>query len=350
MPANIDSMMSVREMPWHREGQVLEDYPGSWEEARKFAGLEWDPYEAPVFVQTGYEEPAPALGPDSEPLPSFTSFTAEAGPYEEPVYEQLDEWKAVLRSDNKRILAVTRDSRALITNGAMGEIIEAVLDMPGVKYETAGSLDEGRAVWCLAYLDEPIVLPGDKSVTLPYLAVTNRHVDGGVPLRATAVRIVCANTFREAELEGERTGATYTFRHTRNWRDRIEDARNAVTGARSEIAEYTEMATHLLGIKVTHEQRELFVKAFVPSPPETMISDRVARNVEEARAAVRGILNGETTDGISYTAYGLVQAAGEYLDHIRRSNSWESKLNRTLLRPEPAKHQALKIVRELVSA
>lgn len=29
MPANIESMFSVRQMPWHREGTVLADYPSN---------------------------------------------------------------------------------------------------------------------------------------------------------------------------------------------------------------------------------------------------------------------------------------------------------------------------------
>jgi Domain of unknown function (DUF932) len=96
-------------------------------------------------------------------------------------------------------------------------------------------------VWCLALLDEPVAFPGDDSPTLPYLAITNRH-DGtaACALRATAVRIVCANTFRAAELEGERTGATFSFIHKSSWRSRIEEARQAVTGARKEIRRYTE--------------------------------------------------------------------------------------------------------------
>ena len=62
-------------------------------------------------------------------------------------------------------------------------------------------------------------LPGIDSPTMPYLAITNRH-DGtaACALRATAVRIVCANTFRAAELEGERTGATFSFIHRSSWR------------------------------------------------------------------------------------------------------------------------------------
>ena len=134
----------------------------------------------------------------------------------------------------------------------MGEIVEAVLAQPNVKWETAGVLDGGRAVWCLALLDEPVELPGDDSPTLPYLAITNRH-DGtaACALRATAVRIVCANTFRAAELEGERTGATFSFIHKSSWRNRIEEARQAVTGARTEMRRYTELAHELLGIPIT---------------------------------------------------------------------------------------------------
>ena len=155
---------------------------------------------------------------------------------------------AIIRSDNGALLSLNKDSYTLISHGEMGEIVEAVLAQPNVKWETAGVLDGGRAVWCLALLDEPVELPGDDSPTLPYLAITNRH-DGtaACALRATAVRIVCANTFRAAELEGERTGATFSFIHKSSWRSRIEEARRAVTGARTEIRRYSELAHELLG-------------------------------------------------------------------------------------------------------
>src|SRR5215471_1058024 len=233
----------------------------------------------------------------------------------------------------------------------MGEIVEAVLAQPNVKWETAGVLDEGRAVWCLALLDEPVPLAGDDSPTLPYLAITNRH-DGtaACALRATAVRIVCANTFRAAELEGERTGATFSFIHRSSWRSRIEEARKAVTGARAEMHRYAELAQELLGITIAPRQRELFVPEFIPMPPQGLVTDRVARNVDEARQALRMIFESATTEQVAHTAYGLVQAAGEYLDHVRTARSWETRLNRTLIRPEPLKHRALSLVREITTS
>ena len=249
------------------------------------------------------------------------------------------------------MLSLNRDTYTVINHSEMGEIIEAVLAQPNVKWETAGVLDSGRAVWCLALLDEPITLPGDTSPTMPYLAITNRHDGtGSCALRATAIRIVCANTFRAAELEGERTGTTFSFIHKSSWRNRIDEARQAVTGARTEMRRYTELAQQLLGMPITPKQRELFITEFIPMPPQGLVTDRVARNVDEARNALRLLFQSTTNEQIAGTAYGLVQAAGEYLDHVRAARSWETRLNRTLMRPEPLKHRALALVREITTA
>lgn len=206
-------MFSVREMPWHREGLVLADYPGSWEAARKLAGLDWDPVGVPSYAITGADDDG------------------------QPIFEQDEGWNRVIRSDTGQTLSRRPASYAIIDHSHMGEIVEAVLAQPNVKWETAGVLDNGKAVWCLALLDEPVHLPGDTGATLPYLAITNRHDGtGACALRATAVRIVCVNTFRAAELEGERTGTTFSFVYKAGWRNRIEEARQAVTGARREMA------------------------------------------------------------------------------------------------------------------
>ena len=327
MPANIESMFSVRQMPWHREGTILEDYPGDWDTARKLAGLDWDPIATEVYA--------------------LADLNVDGSPH----YEPIDGWKAIARSDNGVVLSLNRDTYTVISHGEMGEIVEAVLAQPNVKWETAGVLDSGRSVWCLALLDEPITLPGDASPTLPYLAITNRH-DGtaACALRATAVRIVCANTFRAAELEGERTGATFSFIHKSSWRNRIEEARQAVTGARSEMRRYSELAAELLGIRIPPRQRELFITEFIPMPPQGLVTARVARNVDEARNALRLLFQSTTNEQIAGTGYGLVQAAGEYLDHVRTARSWETRLNRTLIRPEPLKHRALSLVREITAS
>jgi phage/plasmid-like protein (TIGR03299 family) len=151
MPANVESMFSVRQMPWHREGTILADYPGDWAEARTLAGLDWDPITTQVYALTD-------LAVDGTPR-----------------YEPIEGWQCIARSDNGAVLSLNKDSYTVISHAEMGEIVESVLAQPNVKWETAGVLDGGRAVWCLALLDEPVELPGDDSLTMPYLAITNRH-------------------------------------------------------------------------------------------------------------------------------------------------------------------------------
>jgi phage/plasmid-like protein (TIGR03299 family) len=346
-------MFSVREVPWHREGTILAEYPGSWAEARKQAGLEWEPIEADVYRQIGTEQierpKYEFYAMDGETVLFKQNGTEVVG--EEPVYELNPDHKHIVRSDTGAVLSVNGKGYTLINHDAMGEIIEAVLEQPNVKWETAGSLDGGRKVWALAMLDEPIVLPGDDTAAYPYLAFTNCHDGtGACALRATAIRVVCQNTYRAAEMEGKRTKATFSFRHSTGWRDRIQQARDAVHGVRQEMVEYRELMTDLLGVPVTAGQRKLFITEFIPMPPAGMVTERVMGNVEGARTKLREIFNSPTTVNVQDTMYGVIQASGEYLDHVRTARTWETRLNRNIMKPEPLKAKALNLIREIVAA
>ena len=282
-----------------------------------------------------------------QPLYKVTSYQT----LETDIIEANPDDKHIVRSDNGNILSVVSDGYTLIDHASMGEIIEAVLGQTNVKWETAGSLNNGRAVWVLVKLDEPIELPGDSSLTYPYLAITNRHDGtGACALRTTAVRIVCQNTFNMAEMEGQRHGATYAFRHSTKWRDRIAEAREAVTGARREMQAWKNMATELLGVPITAGQRELFVTAFIPEPPQGLATERVLGNVHAAQNKLRELFLSPTNEPVIHTAYGLVQAAGEYLDHVRTARTWETRLNRNLMKPEPLKRKAMKLALEVATA
>lgn len=360
MAHDIDQMYSVRIMPWHKPltgdaTTVTEDYPQTFAEARTLAGLDWDPIAVPAVER---------LMTDTQLREEFSRLVRDSAmkTVDETTQQLMDLYRKSLRTDKEfrrvahsgtmNTLSYQRDSYNIIPNSAFGEIIDSILDVePGaVKLETGGSLGGGRRVWMLARIDEPVVLPGDSSYTFPFLGLTSSH-DGqaSCSARLTTVRIVCGNTFSAAEAEGDRTGAVYSFSHRGDWRARMGEAREALMYARSQTQEYVEAMTELLGVKVTPQQEDLFLLEFIPEPPDGLISDRVARNIEEARAAVRGFLAGPTIEGagIRGTAYGLVQAAGEYLDHVRVSRTWESRMNRSLLRQEPLKAKAAQLAREV---
>ena len=346
MPAgDIQSMFSVRQNAWHDpQGRLTRDrYPSSIAEARQWAGHDWEPLEAEPFERLKVDEPASFTYGEQDVVVDLAD-----GRY---VFRPIAGEKRIIRSDTGAHLRTVASTYEVIGNGTMWEIIETICGEPNVKFETGGVLNKGRQVWALALLDEPWSVPGDPSAIYPYIAFLNRH-DGQASAKSvnTTYRVVCANTFGAADAEGKETGREYNFRHTKNVMDRIEEAKQAMRGLREDTAAWRELATQLALIPVTTTQRELFVTQFVPMPPESLISDRVVANVEEAREQIRAILDGRTCEGIAYTAYGLVQAAGEYLDHVRRFRSRESHLKRTLLKPQPLKAKAIELAREVVSA
>ena len=53
MAANVESMFSVREKPWHGLGTIVMEAPAS-AEALRLAGLDWNMVQEPVY--TGHNE------------------------------------------------------------------------------------------------------------------------------------------------------------------------------------------------------------------------------------------------------------------------------------------------------
>ena len=55
MAANVETMFSVREKPWHGLGVIVEDAPSS-KDALRLAGLDWRVVQKPLFTDSGLVE------------------------------------------------------------------------------------------------------------------------------------------------------------------------------------------------------------------------------------------------------------------------------------------------------
>ena len=340
-------MFSVRETPWHGLGHVPMDYPGR-DEAMRLAGHDFKVIERPIFV-AGREREASDTGFGSRIIvhgdEGIQVFGAKSG----------DGFKALIHSNTGDVFNVVRESYGVVQNDVIWDIVDAIVDEPNVQYETAGTLRGGAVLWVLARVGDPYWISGDDSATVPYVAVQTTH-DGSGSCKASAVqtRIVCMNTKHAADAESKNSGREFTFRHTKNVMDRIKDAREALGNARAAVEAYRELAEDLATVQITSVQREEFISRFIPMPVAvtgTVITDRVENNVNEARAAVRLILNGNTTaDAHRFTAYGVWQAGIEYLDHVRDAQSKDTYFNRSILGQETAKKNLAKLVREVVAA
>lgn len=331
MTAYFTEGFSVREPMWHGLGAVLADYP-DWEQAPILAGHDFTVVEQPVFTKLDR-----TFG--DEALVTTT-------------YPELKGYKAVSNSKTGTVFAVHNETYELIQNPVGWEIAELLVGkVDNVKVETAGVLKDGRVCWILLRVDEPYSINGDDSETYPFVTVNWAH-DGSAAMRAfpTDVRVVCWNTLSVADQQADRDGRAFTFRHTKNVAARIEDAKAIMSGVRASSAQYRELADELAVIPVTDEQREQFIKMFIPAPIGDVISDRVVSNITDARESVRALFTGPTIpEAHRNTAYGLVQAGVEYANHLRRANNAGTQFGRSLLRPDPMQAKVVATVKELVS-
>jgi phage/plasmid-like protein (TIGR03299 family) len=356
-----DGLFVVREPAWHGLGVVLDDYP-TREQAQALAHP-WEPVQEPVYRKVLRVEKRLHQHGQGRCIEQ-TKGTNDCVMYEgDPnfmdevpteSFEEVEDAKLQVRSDGQGTLGVVSATYTPVTNGEMYDIAEVIegQDKDAVMYETAGSLLGGRKVWLLLRLKDPIKIAGDpRGDMVPYYALQNSH-DGSGSFRgqATLTRIVCDNTAKAADFDAAQRGTEFVFSHTKNIGQRVEEAKKALAGWRDSVTNYVDQSQYLLSLGIDVRRRELFLSKFIPAPSDKVVSDRVMANIEEGRAAVRTILAGTTCEGINYTAYGLVQASVEYLNHVRKAHSAESRFRRAYLDRSELVAHAVNLAQEAARA
>jgi phage/plasmid-like protein (TIGR03299 family) len=329
MPAYHDSGFVVREPAWHGLSTVLDEPPKDWAEARRLGGIEWEPEASPL-----YRISAKRLSSADIALPDGRFMTTVEGS------------KVMVRNDTDEELGVVGKDYTPVLNQTMGEILEAFTGEDACTYLTTGAAMGGRMVYATVQLDEPFKVVGDESFTYSMAAILNGH-DGQCSTKVLPLdfRVVCANTFNAAAALGDRTGLQYTFRHTGTVAERLEGVKGALANMRAEGAKYREVCEQLARVQLTSGAIDEIVDRSVNMPAPGQSSERVRDNAVTAAAQIKGILTGPTTsDAHRTSAYGLWQATGEYLDHLRAYKNTDTYVRRTLFTPEGGKGKALKLI------
>ena len=282
----------VGESPWHSLGHRLNQV-ATREEIMKAAGLEWTVFSEPLFLS------------DGTPVPG---------------------WKANVRSDTRAQLGVVSADYKVFQNGEGIQFLETVVGVAEAMYHTAGSIRHGRKVFACAKLPQMIVVT-PKDVVEQYLLMVNNHDgDGGLHLRFSPVRVVCANTLAAA-LRG--AGAyQYSIRHVGDLDTEVKAAQQALGVGRRyfEAAGATYQA--LSARQITGQMFQQFVEGFLPLPTSDVDSAEAAQRERERILAARvkvGVLyeSGLGTDlpGVRGTAWGAVNAAIEWTERVRTAKA-----------------------------
>jgi phage/plasmid-like protein (TIGR03299 family) len=327
---------------WDNTGQFdLDYYPGR-EEAMRLAGHAWDVIEVPVFSGFTAEQVA-AMGLESNRADGKL------------LRKESD--TAHVRSDNGVTLAIHSASFERIPNHVAYDVAEAVLEGTKWQYQCGISMDEGRQNALTLVLDDPIQVPGDRALIFPLVALSWAHDgSGSLKLRSTSIRNECQNTVSASEAEAKDAGTDFTFRHTKNVMERIEDAKKAIRGLGTVYDVFEQKLLELASIQVTPQQRDLFVSTIIGDRDGVLsknaaTSARVKSNIEAERAKINALFFGSTVpEEHLLTGYGLFLAGGEYFDHLRAFRTRDSYVKRTLLTDNPAKANLAKTIREVVAA
>ena len=273
MAANVESMMYVREKPWHGLGTEVAEAPTS-ADALRFAGLDWTVRQEPVFNARGGVIPG---------------------------------YKSNVRDMDGSVLGIVGDRYKVVQNIDAFNFTD---DLVGgeVRYETAGSLREGRQIWLLARMPARRVASDDVE---PYLCFTNSHDgSGGLKVCMTPIRVVCNNTLNLALGSAKRI---WSMRHTENIRERMQEARDCLRLAdeyMSGLARYADRAAN----KTLYDRD---VKAIVEElfPIAEKASAREKATAEKCRNEFMVCYFAPDIKKFRGTAWGVINAASDLATH-----------------------------------
>jgi len=292
MSAEVESMFSTREMPWHGLSKIVKDSPTS-EEAIIDAGLNWTVNPKPLY----------RVGRNRKIVKVSGAIVN-------------------VRSTDEAELGIVTSRYKIVQNSEAFAFTDALLT-GGVRYETAGSLFGGKKVWLLAKLPGVKVLGEDYG---NYLAFINSHDGkGAVRVVPTKVRIVCNNTLNLALRSSVRSWST---KHVGDMANKMEEASRALELNDLYMKEFNKTAEEMANTKISNDNVIQMINTIFP----------IADDVEEGRAVTvatrqREVLTQvyfDTPDIANFrgTKWGVIQAVSDMAYHanpVRRTDTFTEK-------------------------
>lgn len=277
MSANIETMFYTRTAPWHGLGTKVLSAPDS-KTALEVAGLDWSVIQRPLFT-------------DQE--------------------KEVEGYKANVRDKDEKVLGVVTDRYKVVQNQEAFAFMDELLG-EGVRYETAGSLQEGKRVWMLAKLPNEYIITGER--ISPYLVLTNCH-DGSGAIRAamTPIRVVCQNTLNLALREAKRS---WSANHTGNIQGKLEEARETLLMAETYMVSLGNEIENLSRVRLNDKKVMEYINLLLPI--DEGASDLQKKNILSLQEDIK-IRYFEAPDLVSLdkNGYRFINAVSDFATHAK---------------------------------
>ena len=308
MSSNVESMFYTREKPWHGLGVRVEEAPTSTD-ALRLAGLDWEVAQEPIFTEGG---------------------------------DAIDGYKVNVRDSDRKVLGVVSDRYKIIQNREAFAFTDTLLGS-GVRYETAGSLQEGKRVWLLARLPREYIIAGER--ISPYLVFSNSHDgSGAVRVALTPIRVVCNNTLNLALDTARRS---WSMIHTGNINGKMQEAKDTLFMAETYMDSLGEAFERLRRQKVTESQLKEYVEQLLPLEKDaTPMQEKNTMKLREDM--LRRYYDAPDLRGVGNNAYRFVNAVSDFATHakpLRRTANYNENLFMRTMDGNPMIDRAYQLVK-----
>lgn len=277
MSANIETMFYVRVAPWHGLGTCVESALSS-EEALRESGLDWSVIQRPIMTST---------------------------------YDPIPGYKANIRDSDDRVLGVVTDRYKVVQNHEAFRFTDALLG-EGVKYETAGSINDGRKVWMLAKLPDRYIIEGEQID--PYLVFSNTHDgSGSIKVAMTPIRVVCQNTLNLAINSAKRIWSTV---HVGDLAAKMDEAHCTLSLAHSYMGKLGSEFSRLSKQKISDAKVLEYIEMLLPMDEKP--TDTHRKNIARIRDDLKTrYFDAPDLKHIGRTAYRFICAVSDYATHAK---------------------------------
>ena len=277
MSANVETMFYVRVAPWHGLGVRVESALSS-QDALIQSGLDWKVVQRPIMTN---------------------------------VYDPIPGYKANIRDTDNRILGVVTDRYKVVQNAEAFAFTDALLG-EGIKYETAGSLQDGKKIWILAKLPDKYIIEGEQID--PYLVFSSSHDgNGAIKVAMTPIRVVCQNTLNVALSSAKRMWSTI---HVGDLAAKMDEAHNTLLLAEKYMGKLGTEVSKLSKIKLSDAKVMEYIDMLLPMDEQP--SDTHRKNIRRIQEDLKiRYFDAPDLEHVGKNAYRFLCAVSDFATHAK---------------------------------
>ncbi|RPH15229.1 MAG: DUF932 domain-containing protein [Alteromonadaceae bacterium TMED7] len=297
----VENMAYTGETPWHGLGHAI---PANrpLDEWIVAAGMDWCINEASVLF-------------DCNALPGSPTLRL-------PLTREAKGYKVLYRSDSHTPLSVVSQRYQVVQPKAIMEFYRDLTEQFGFEMETAGVLKGGRKLWALAKTGQTTHVKGKDTVNGYVLLATACDGTMATTAQFTSVRVVCNNTLAIATRDNR--GAVKVPHSTQfNATEVKQQLGLSVSG----WDEFSYQMKALSERKLTSRGVSRFLTTLFDDHTPTLSVKTRDRNMASIIKLYQGHGKGAELSSAHNTAFGLLNAVTQFVDHEQRAHSIDNRLN-----------------------